>query len=95
MDRDTVIALARQAGYTGYDSLSEQLHQFASIIEAHLKDQGYRQCAKGQRTTQFCGMLEQAVEAEREECAKVCDEIDRRWINQAEKCAAAIRGRNV
>ena len=31
--------------------------------------------------------------AEREACALVCDEVDRRWINQAEKCAAAIRAR--
>lgn len=31
--------------------------------------------------------------AEREACARVCDEVDRRWINQAEKCAAAIRAR--
>lgn len=38
-------------------------------------------------------LIEQAVKAEREACAKVCDEIDRRWINQADKCAAAIRGR--
>ena len=30
---------------------------------------------------------------EREACAKVCDEIDRRWINQADKCAAAIRSK--
>ena len=27
----------------------------------------------------------------KEECAKVCDEIDRRWINQADKCVEAIR----
>lgn len=32
--------------------------------------------------------------AEREECAKVCDGIDRRYINQADKCAAAIRARS-
>jgi hypothetical protein len=31
--------------------------------------------------------------AEREACARVCDEIDRRWINQAEKCAERIRAR--
>ena len=31
--------------------------------------------------------------AEREACAKVCDGIDRRYINQADKCAAAIRAR--
>ena len=29
--------------------------------------------------------------AEREACAKVCDGIDRRYINQADKCAVAIR----
>ena len=38
-------------------------------------------------------LVQRAVEAEREACAKVCDEIDRRWINQADKCAVAIRGR--
>ena len=31
--------------------------------------------------------------AEREACARVCDEVDRRWINQAEKCAERIRAR--
>ena len=29
--------------------------------------------------------------AEREECAALCDGIDRRYINQADKCAVAIR----
>ena len=31
--------------------------------------------------------------AEREACAKVCEEVDRRWVNQAEKCAERIRAR--
>ena len=31
--------------------------------------------------------------AEREACARVCDEVDRRYINQAEKCAERIRAR--
>ena len=30
---------------------------------------------------------------EREACARVCEEVDRRWINQAEKCAERIRAR--
>jgi len=34
-----------------------------------------------------------AIKCEREACAKVCDELDRRWINQAEKCAERIRAR--
>lgn len=36
---------------------------------------GYRQCAVDQRTTQFCALLEAAVAAEREACAKVCERI--------------------
>ena len=31
--------------------------------------------------------------AEREACARVCEEVDRRWVNQAEKCAERIRAR--
>jgi len=31
-----------------------------------MKSEGWRQCAEGQRTTQFCGLLEEAVNAERE-----------------------------
>jgi hypothetical protein len=37
------------------------------------KEEGWRQCAKGQRTTQFCGLLEEAVRAEREACAKIAE----------------------
>jgi len=38
-------------------------------------------------------LVQDCIEAEREACAKVCDGIDRRYINQADKCAAAIRER--
>lgn len=51
---------------------------------------GWRQCAKGQRTTQYCDMLQQAVEAEREACAQVCDALP--FLN-ADQCATAIRMR--
>lgn len=37
------------------------------------KKEGWRQCAKGQNTTQFCGLLEEAVKAEREACAKLAE----------------------
>jgi hypothetical protein len=36
--------------------------------------EGYRQCAEGQHTTQYCGLLEAAVKAEREACALIADE---------------------
>ncbi len=39
-------------------------------IMANLRLNGWRQCAVGQKTTQFCGMLEAAVQAEREKVAK-------------------------
>ncbi|NCA02835.1 MAG: hypothetical protein EBS87_11870 [Sphingomonadaceae bacterium] len=52
----------------------DELKRFAALVEQHLIQQGYRKCAKGQRTTQFCGMLEDAVKAEREACARVCEE---------------------
>lgn len=110
MTKDEVIALARKAqqyaewvtpqGLEWFDTYNEK---FAALVEEHLKSQGYRQCAKGQRTTQFCGMLEEAVKAEREACAKVCEghiggalQSSEWWIGFKEamgQCAAAIRSR--
>lgn len=63
-----------------------------------LAEFGYRRCAVNQRTTQFCGLLEAAVEAEREACAELCEEMDDRE-NPHERnvavldCASAIRER--
>jgi hypothetical protein len=71
-------------------------------IMANLRLNGWRQCAVGQKTTQFCGMLEAAVQAEREACAKLCEEIARRndaegsdvdWVTGNMECADAIRAR--
>ena len=44
-----------------------------------LADYGYRRCAVNQRATQFCGLLEVAVKAEREACAKICEDAAQRW----------------
>ena len=44
-----------------------------------LADYGYRRCAVNQRTTQFCGLLEAAVKAEREACARICEDAAQRW----------------
>ena len=60
---------------------------------ARLKDQmirdGWRQCAEGQKTTQFCAQLEAAVEAQREKDAQVCEAIE--WSDEAKFFAKAIR----
>lgn len=114
MNRDTLHRLWQQAlmqsvadgeDFTRYQFAAN----FAALIEDHLKSQGWRQCAKGQRTTQWCGMVEQAVKAERDACAKVCEEIEMQghslWDRTADPdaqgratgamdCAAAIRSRS-
>jgi len=79
----------------------DELERFAALVEQHLLQQGYRKCAKGQRTTQFCGMLEDAVKAEREACARVCEvHYDKKRVDFTKdpyittlQCAAAIRAR--
>ena len=80
MTRDDIIRMAYEAsdGVLSYDAegrwiLSEQeVIQLAALVAAEKEQQmiryGYRQCAKGQRTTQFCGLLDAAVKAEREAC---------------------------
>ena len=43
------------------------------LIPELMKQAGWRHCAEGQKTTQYCGMAEQARLEERERCAKICD----------------------
>ncbi len=66
---------------------------------------GWRQCAQGQRTTQFCAVAEQARLEAREACARVCDAVAEsankaavagqylivRNGAEARRCSAAIR----
>ena len=113
MNRDDIIRMAQEAGSNRVLDVmvfgsDEYLERFAAIVaaaerEAMLRD-GWRQCAVGQRTTQFCGMTEDAVKAEREACAQECEKIERRkWETVmnggamqgigARDCAAAIRAR--
>jgi len=73
MTRDDIIRLARgvwSAGDVYIGPSTESLERFAALVAAaeveRMKSEGWRQCAEGQRTTQFCGLLEEAVNAERE-----------------------------
>ena len=100
MNKDDIIKMAREAQMSPsaeglyWTATPSDLERFAALIAAAEREamieQGWRQCAKGQRTTQFCGMVEQAVLAEREACAKVCEEPG--W-NAANWCATQIRAR--
>ena len=76
MDRDTIIRLARQAGWqyadgdTGYDPL----WRFAALIHDHLTYSSIHTCHPG-CTKPACVAMREAVLAEREACAKVCEEF--------------------
>jgi hypothetical protein len=76
----------------------------AATERGRLISEGWRQCAQGQKTTQFCAVAEQVRAEEREACAQECDKIERRkWETVmnggamqgigARDCAAAIRAR--
>lgn len=112
MNRDDIERMAVEAGggtpeWDGIWELNgDALERFVALVAAEKEQQmirdGWRQCAKGQRTTQYCGLLDAAVKAEREACAKACEarkiidseyEYDRHYNQGAEHCAFAIRAR--
>jgi hypothetical protein len=74
--------------------LGGEVAEYGDVVEAvrqmrsRMISEGWRQCAKGQKTTQWCAQAEQARLEEREACAKVCDPYTHgQWF------AAAIRAR--
>lgn len=62
--------LMRQCWNEYPDMLKFDTFKFGRLVAAaeleRMKSEGWRQCAEGQRTTQYCGQLEYAVNAERE-----------------------------
>jgi len=66
-------------------------YRFAALLREKMISEGWRQCAQGQKTTQFCAVAEQARLEEREACARVCEESNAfDWP----ECAAEIRARS-
>ena len=73
--------------------LIETLRQALAQLEQNkLLKQGWRQCAIGQRTTQYCGMAEQARLEEREACARLIEDWDSDMMDPRDG-ADAIRAR--
>ena len=77
MTRDDIIRLAKEAGIQvsegnsfADDMYISVLFRFAALVAAAERErmivEGWRHCAEGQRTTQYCGQLGDAVNAERE-----------------------------
>jgi hypothetical protein len=88
----TVIEMAREAGDDWDSTLStdkEFLKRFAELVRADEREQGQKWFDA------VTAQHKQAILAEREACAKVCEN---QWSNVAERmygeeCAAAIRAR--
>jgi hypothetical protein len=96
MTRDDIIHMAEQAGahhLANVPGFTDFLTRFVESVRCKMISEGWRQCAQGQRTSQFCAVAEQVRLEEREACVKVCENegarIDASWTS----CAAAIRAR--
>ena len=105
MTKDEIIRMAREAGfdvepYLLVDAKMDRLERFAALVAAHAKQEYIDSVYEQHRETMFSnkdlGMLVDAVKAEREACAKVCEELDLDWRDLESRidCAAAIRARN-
>jgi hypothetical protein len=101
-EREKVAQWMIEKGYaTGHgDTIEDLLKELEWQITERMKSEGWRQCAAGQRTTQYCDLLELAVANEREACAKLCedgpipkDSTTLTHIPTLVGCAAAIRAR--
>ena len=96
MTQDEIIEMARFAGIT-IDSFGfqggyiEEFVAFAQLVADKATEE-----ANAKANASWTLMCKKMVAIEREACAKVCDEIDKRnYIHQdnAAKCAADIRAR--
>ena len=87
MNRDTVFKLITDHGLT----LHGDIEHFAALIEQHLSHDGIHTC-HDQCQRPACVAIREAVQREREACAKVCDE-HWRFNGSASECADAIRAR--
>jgi hypothetical protein len=102
MNRDDILRMAKEAGlalasFCRWSAYSDDLERFATLVAAEKEQQmirdGWRQCAKGQRTTQYCGLLDAAVKDEREACAKVAESYEPRCEVCPSGVSNAIRAR--
>jgi len=85
MTRDDITRIAREAGFVGFDGDNGSLRRFAALVAA-----AERKRIESRPWGAGTEWIARAVEAEREACAKVCEED---FGNGALNLAAAIRAR--
>jgi hypothetical protein len=89
----TVIEMAREAGIVGH--FWPELERFAELVRAD-ENEKYKWDVHSCGPTckrYACVAMREAVEAEREACAGLCDRFANRMMS-AEECADAIRARS-
>ena len=79
MNTDKVLALAREAGLAVTISSYDSLYKFAALIQRQMIEDGWRQCAEGQGTTQFCGVAEE-----------LRNDAERQWVGLTEEEATEL-----
>ena len=97
MKQAQILALARDAGFKVYEGafpfeptedkfigFEDNLERFAALVAAHEREK---------HNSPSWETVDDAIAAEREACAKVCDEQFKKYGCVADKCAAAIRAR--
>jgi len=88
MNTDKVLALAKQANFTDYTNtdtsficVSADVIKFAALLQQQMEAEGYRKCAEGQRTSQFCAVAEELrKDAERYQWLRLADNIGPRTM---------------
>ena len=87
MTQDEIIRMAREVWGERAVLPFNDLERFAALVAAHEREK---------HNSPSWETVDDAIAAEREACAKVCDEVGSDLIRPyaAEKCAAAIRSRN-
>lgn len=86
MTQDEIIEMAKQAGYVGVENGHPALERFAKLVAEKIRKETLEEMIYAHPTT----AIKQAVEYEREACAKVCEDD---FGNGALNLADAIRAR--
>ena len=87
MNRDDIIRMAREAGFDDFEQ-DDMLERFAALVAAAEREKFKVHAAALVRDARH-----DAIEREREACAKVCDENERANLYGVKECASAIRAR--
>jgi hypothetical protein len=98
MTKDEILSMAKEAGMFAHTEVQPEILRFAALVAEKATDQ-----ANARQNASWARMCEKMVAAEREACAKVCDDLPApdvysdtdksMWDVTCVDCAEAIRDR--